>query len=154
VLDLRSGEPVFPVAIWGGYDRAAVEERVASLEDELADLRAQMDPEHGVEAEIQHLGDETADILRVAHGKADAMVKKAEADADRIVSEAREQAAEMVREAELRLQRLDRDTDLVWAERMRLTEDTRMLAQQLVEVADAAAERFPPEAPPAAEPLA
>lgn len=151
VLDLRATpeEPVFPLAIWGGYERGAVEERVFTLEAELADLRAQLDPEHVVEAEIQQLGDETAEILRVAHGKADAMVKKAQADADALVENAREQARAMVADAELRLQRLDHDTDEVWAERMRLTEDTRRLAAQLVEIADAAAERFPPETGPA-----
>ncbi|HEU4657703.1 MAG TPA: hypothetical protein VFR97_09270 [Capillimicrobium sp.] len=135
----------FPTAVWGGYERTAVDERVATLEQELADLRAQLDPEVAVEAEIQQLSDETAEILRVAHGKADAMVKKAQADADALVADAEERAAAIVAEAEAKLKRLDHDTDLVWAERMRLTEDTRRLAQQLIQVADSAVERFPPE---------
>jgi hypothetical protein len=145
------GDPVgnaFPVAVWGGYERAAVDARFAELEQELTELRARLDPESGVEAEIQHLGDETAEILRVAHGKADAMVKKAQADADAVIAGAEARAAAMIADAEEHLRRLDHDTDVVWAERMRLTEDTRRLAERLIQLADSAVERFPPEADP------
>lgn len=147
VFDLRATYPAsaFPLARWGGYDRAAVDERIAELEGELDELRAQADPDRGVETEIRHLGDETAEILRVAHGKADAMVKKAQADAEARIAQAEAQAAQMVADAEERLRRLDRDTDLVWAERTRLTEDTKRLAEKLIQVADSAIERFPPE---------
>jgi hypothetical protein len=132
-------------ALWGGYDRAAVDARISELEDELDDLRAQLDPDRGVEEEIRQLSDETAEILRVAHGKADAMVKQAQAEAETLLAEAREQADGMIVQAQQRLGRIDQDTDVVWAERMRLTEDTRRLADQLRRVADSAAERFPPE---------
>lgn len=144
VLDLRGA--AFPIALWGGYDRDAVDERIAGLEEELEELRAKVDPEVGVQVEIQQLGDETAEILRVAHGKADAMVKKAEADAAIMIAKTQEQAATMIADAEEHVRRLDHDTDVIWAERTRLTEDTKRLGEQLTRLAESAAERFPPEA--------
>jgi DivIVA domain-containing protein len=51
--------------------------------------------------------------------------------------------------AETRLQELDRDTAAIERERLRLIEDMSALARQHLEIADAAAERFPgrPEQP-------
>lgn len=147
VLDLRRrhDDAAFPLAIWGGYEREAVDARIAELEAELDELRAKVDPEVGVEVEIRQLGHETAEILRVAHGKADALVKKAQAQSAALLAETEERTKAMVAEAEAHVRRLDHDTDVVWAERMRLTNDTRRLAAQLMQVADSAIERFPPE---------
>lgn len=146
VLDLRRrhDDAAFPLAIWGGYERDAVDARIAELEAELEALRARVDPEAGAEAEIRHLGDETAEILRVAHGKADALVKKAQAQAAALLAETEERTRAMVAEAEAEVRRLDHDTDVLWAERTRLTADTRRLAEQLMQLADSAIERFPP----------
>lgn len=148
VIDLRrrADDALFPLALWGGYDRDAVEAHIAGLEEELEELRAKVDPEIGAQVEIRHLGDSTAEILGVAHRKADAMVKKAQADSLALLAETEERTKAMVAEAEARVRRLDHDTDVIWAERMRLTSDTRRLAEQLMQLADGAVARFPPAA--------
>src|SRR5712692_11415882 len=56
--------------VWRGYDRASVDEYIGALEDELATVRAEHTPEHAIQDEIDRLGNDTAEILRVAHAKA------------------------------------------------------------------------------------
>jgi len=131
--------------VWRGYDRAAVDEYIVALEDELASVRAEHTPEHAIQDEIDRLGSDTAEILRVAHAKADAIASRAHAQADLMMAEAQAQAEATTRDAEARRRTFDADADLIWRERTRLIDDTRKLADCMLSVADDAVERFPPE---------
>ena len=141
---------------WRGYDRVAVDEYVAALEQDLADAREAHTTEHAVQEEIERISNDTAEILRVAHEKADAISSRAHAQADLLMAEAQARAEATTHDAEARRRTLDADADMIWRERTRLIDDTRKLADCMLSVADDAVERFPPEtnepAPPAPEP--
>src|SRR5204863_26467 len=112
----------------------------------LAAAGAGHSPEHLVQAEIERISNDTAEIIRVAHQKAEAIASRARAQADLLMAEAQSQAEATTRDAEARRRTLDADADLIWRERTRLIEDTRKLADCMLSVADDAAERFPAEA--------
>ena len=131
--------------VWRGYDRLAVDDYIRELEDELAAVRAEHAPEHAIRAEIDRIGDDTAEILRVAQEKADGIASRAHAQADLLMADAQANAEATTREAEVRRRTFDADADLIWHERTRLIEDTRRLADSMLSVADDAMERFPPE---------
>ncbi len=114
--------------VWRGYDRASVDEYIGALEDELTTVRAEHTPEHAIQDEIDRLGNDTAEILRVAHAKADAIASRAHAQADLLMAEAQAQAEATTRDAEARRRTFDADADLIWRERTRLIDDTRKLA--------------------------
>jgi DivIVA domain-containing protein len=130
---------------WRGYDRVAVDEYLGALEDELAAARAEHTSEHAIQNEIDRLGNDTAEILRVAHAKADAISSRAHAQADLLMADAQAEAEATTRDAEARRRTFDADADLIWRERTRLIDDTRKLADCMLSVADDAVERFPPE---------
>jgi DivIVA domain-containing protein len=130
---------------WRGYDRAEVDAYIEALEEDLAAARAAHTTEHAVQEEIERISNDTAEILRVAHEKADAISTRAHAQADLMIAEAQSQAEATTRDAEARARRLDADADMIWRERTRLIEDTRKLADCMLSVADDAVERFPPE---------
>src|SRR5581483_1936420 len=137
-------EPRFPMAR-RGYDRDAVDDYIAELEQELADFRAGRDPSGAVAAEIGRIGEQTVAILRVAHDQANETLRRAQEEADRCLAAAASNAVAMTEEAKEQLHQLDAETDAVWRERARLLEDVRLVASQLSGLADDALERFPPE---------
>jgi hypothetical protein len=128
-----------------GYDRDAVDEHIAELERELAELLAQRSPTAAVDAEIERVGEETSAILRVAHEQAAEIVRRAQAQADRCVTDAADNAVSITADANRKLRQLDSETDSVWAERVRLIEDVRSVATSLFSLAEDASERFPEE---------
>jgi DivIVA domain-containing protein len=137
---------------WRGYDRGDVDDYVAELEGELAELRARSGSEPSVAEEIQRIGEEATAILRVAHEQADAATGRARAQAESCIAEAQANAEAITEAAQEHLRQLDKDTDAVWCERARLIDDTRGLADRLLSIADDAAERFPPEPEEADQP--
>jgi hypothetical protein len=146
-----SGEPSrFPVAPFG-YNRAVVDEHLFGLERELAELRAQRQPEVSVTEELERIGEQTASILVVAHDQAHETTRLAQEQAERCVNDAAANAVAITTEAKERLRELDGETDSVWRERERLLEDVRAVSSALASLADQASERFPaaPEAPAA-----
>jgi DivIVA domain-containing protein len=146
-VETQNGDAWVPrfATTWRGYDRVAVDEYLVALEDELAAVRAERIPEHAIQDEIDRLGNDTAEILRVARAKADAISTRAHAQADLMLAEAQAQAEATTRDAEARRRTFDADADLIWRERTRLIDDTRKLADCMLSVADDAVERFPPE---------
>ncbi len=137
---------VLPLTRSGAYEREPVDRRLAELEHELAFARGAAATPRGVEAEIQYLGEETAEILRVAHQKAEAMVARASEEAEALRAAALTDAEAVKAAAELRLRQLDSETELIWAERTRLTQDTLRLSEALRTIAESAVGRFPPAA--------
>jgi len=97
------------------------------------------------------VADDTGSILKEAHETADGVLTRAREEADRLMREAREQADRTIASAEARVRQLAIDTDALWQERMRLIDDSRVVAASLAEIADVAAARFPAEEETAAE---
>jgi predicted phage gp36 major capsid-like protein len=111
---------------------------------------------------LERVGEEVSGILQRAHDTAEKITANSrseaedrleaarreasqlKAEAERELDAARQDAVEIRAAAERQLTDLDADTDRIWAERHRIVEDARELARQLLELADAAAERFPP----------
>jgi hypothetical protein len=153
----------FPVGRLG-YNRAAVDARIADLEAELAELRA-MPPQPSITEEIERLGEQTASILVVAHDQAHQTTQAAEQkatetrrlaqeQADRCIADAASNAVAITEKAKRELRELDEETDSVWRERTRLLEDARTVGGALISLADESAARFPPEGKSATPPPA
>lgn len=150
-----------------GYDREEVDAYIARLRRELDEARETKSPSGAVKRALEQVGDEVAGILKRAHETAAEVTTAARKEADERLESARRTSEEKLAEtrkqvdaqlaqakvdaaaitatAERRLRELDLDTDRIWSERDRIITDVRELARQLVELADAAAERFPPE---------
>lgn len=137
----RTEDAHFPHAPLG-YNRAAVDERIAELEAELEELRDSL-PEVSITDEIERLGDQTASILVVAHDQAHETTRLAQEKADRCIAEAEANAQALTESARRRLSELDGETDAVWRERTRLLDDARSVGLALIALAEEAAERFP-----------
>jgi hypothetical protein len=137
----------FPVGRLG-YNRAAVDARIAELEAELEELRA-MPPQPSITEEIERLGEQTASILVVAHDQAHATTRLAQEQADRCIADAASNAVAITEKAKRELIEIDEETDTVWRERTRLLEDARNVGSALIALSEAAAARFPAEGKPA-----
>jgi DivIVA protein len=143
-VQLASADAGFPVGPLG-YNRSAVDERIAVLEQELEELRAQATPVMSINDEIERLGEQTASILVVAHDQARETTRMAQEEAERRIAEASASADAITREARRQLDALDNETDVIWRERMRLLDDARAVGQALIALAEEASGRFPPE---------
>lgn len=141
----RADEPLFPMVL-RGYDRRLVEEHVELLSARVAELEALQSPSIAVQEALERVAEDTGSILKEAHETADGVLARARAESERLMREAREQAERTIASAEARVRQLSIDTDALWAERMRLIEDSRAVAASLTEIADAAAARFPADA--------
>ena len=132
----------FPVAL-RGYDRLAVDAYVRRTSQLVAELQATHSPEAAVRRALERVGEEVSDILKRAHDTASQITAQSRSDAEDRVEAARVEAAEITAGAERRLRELDAETDRIWSERHRIVEDAQALAQQLLVLAQSAAERFP-----------
>ncbi len=135
----------FPLAR-DGYDRAAVDQHLAELERELAEVRSSQAASPVVAEEISRIGEQTSTILMAAHEQAQEITRRAKAEADRCIADAASRAMAMTHQAERRLRSLDADTDTIWSERAQLVDDVRGMAGALMKLAEDSARRFPPEA--------
>ena len=133
--------PIGPI----GYNRAAVDERIAALERELEELRASDEPPVSITDEIERLGEQTASILVVAHDQAHETTRAAREQADQCIADAAAHAVAMTENAKRKLTDLDTETDAVWRERARLLDDARDVGLALIALAEEALERFPAE---------
>jgi septum site-determining protein MinD len=84
-------------------------------------------------------------ILQRAHETAAQITAQSRSEADDRLVAARQEAADIVQDAADRVKELDLETDRIWEERLRIVEDARELARQLLTLADSAAQRFPAE---------
>jgi cell division initiation protein len=135
--------PEFPV-VMRGYDRTAVDAYVARIAQLVAELEATRVPEAAVKRALERVGEETSGILKRAHETAHELVSRSRSEAEDRLERARVEAKSIVAEARTSLKSLDDDTDRVWAERTKLLEDTRRLADAILAVAEGGIERFPP----------
>jgi hypothetical protein len=140
----------FPVVL-RGYDRIAVDAYVTQTSQLVAELQATRSPESAVRRALERVGEEVSGILQRAHDTAAEITSQSRSEAEDRLEAARQEAEQITIAAENRVKELDAETDRIWAERLRIVEDTRDLARQLMGLSDSAAERFPadeePEAP-------
>jgi cell division septum initiation protein DivIVA len=134
----------FPFAL-RGYDRLAVDAYVKRTSQLVAELQWTRSPEAAVRRALARVGEEVSGILQRAHETAEEITSQSRIEAENRLDAAREEAAQITADAHRRLKELDVETDRIWAERHRIVEDTRELARQLLALADAAVERFPPD---------
>jgi cell division septum initiation protein DivIVA len=136
-----------------GYNRAAVDEHLADVERELAELRAEhpeapvAEPPMSVQEELERIGEQTASILVVAHDKAHETTKIAQEQAERCISDATSNAAAITDEAQAKLREIEAETESVRQRREQLIADARTVAASLVALADEADGRFPAPSP-------
>ena len=132
----------FPAAI-RGYDRDAVDAYVERVNRLIAELEISRSPESAVKHAVAQVSEETRGILERAHETAEDITARSRAKADDRIQQAEREAEEIRAGAERRVHELDADAEAIWAERLRLIEDVRDVADRLLAVADEAAARFP-----------
>jgi hypothetical protein len=106
--------PRFPIARQG-YDCLAVDEHIAELERELAELdeellqlRSRPPVENEVAAEIHRIGEQTSSILLTAHDKAQETTRRAQDEAERCVADAAANALAITEGANRQLREIER----------------------------------------------
>jgi hypothetical protein len=134
----------FPIVL-RGYDRIAVDAYVKKTSQLVAELQATRSPEAAVRRALSRVGEEVSGILQRAHETAAQITAQSRSEADDRLVAARQEAADIVQDAADRVKELDLETDRIWEERLRIVEDARELARQLLTLADSAAQRFPAE---------
>jgi cell division septum initiation protein DivIVA len=134
----------FPIVL-RGYDRIAVDAYVKKTTQLVAELQATRSPEAAVRRALERVGEEVAGILQRAHETAAQITTQSRSEAEDRLEGARQEAADIVVDAADRVKELDLETDRIWEERLRIVEDARELARQLMALADSAAQRFPAE---------
>jgi cell division septum initiation protein DivIVA len=140
----------FPIAL-RGYDRLAVDAYVKRTSQLVAELHATRSPEAAVRRALERVGEEISGILQRSHEAAAQITAQSRTEADDRLERARREADDITEGARRQLKDLDVETDRIWAERQRIVEDAQDLARQLLALAQAAAERFPPAEEPASE---
>ncbi len=148
-----SSEADFPIVL-RGYDRLAVDAYVRKTSQLIAELQVTHSPEAAVRRALERVGEQVSGILQRAHetaeqittqsrGEAEDRLELARREAEDHLQAARREAKQVTAGAEQRVRELDAETDRIWAERRRIVEDARQLAQELLTLADGAGERFP-----------
>jgi len=133
----------FPAAM-RGYDREAVDAWREEIAELVARLEEQEPRDTAVRRAIDEVGRETSAILQRAHESASEIEARSRSQADARLEEADREAELTVREAEERADRLEADTRTVWEQRLRLIDEMRQLADEVLGVADDALERVDP----------
>ena len=90
------------------------------------------------------MGQETAAILQRAHEAAEELTTRSRSQAEGRLQRSESEAEATIKEAEERASALERDSKVIWQQRQRLLEDMRQLADEVLSVADTAAERIDP----------
>jgi DivIVA domain-containing protein len=132
----------FPSAM-RGYDRDAVDAFVERVNRLIAELEISRSPESAVKHAVAQVSEETRGILERAHQTAEEITARSRSKAEDRIQQAESEADEIREAAEARVHELDADAEAIWAERLRLIEDVRDVAERLIAVADEAAARFP-----------
>jgi hypothetical protein len=132
----------FPVVL-RGYDRMAVDAYVRKISQLVAELQATRSPEAAVRRALERVGEQISGILQRAHETSASITSQSRREAEDRLELARHEATQIAAAAEDRVKELDSDTDRIWGERLRIVEDARQLASELLALAESAAERFP-----------
>lgn len=131
-----------------GYDRLQVDAYVDSVREYVAANQVQDTPEGAVQEALERVGEETSAVLQRANEVGRDIAARAQAEADSRLRKADTEARSMVAAAETQVRELDGEIRSLWEERARLLGDMRRIAEQLVQLAEAANQRFPDDQPP------
>jgi hypothetical protein len=137
----------FPIVL-RGYDRLAVDAYVKKTSQLVAELQATRSPEAAVRRALERVGEQISGILQRAHETAEEITVQSRREAEDRLEQSRQESAQITAQARIRLKELDVETDRIWGERHRIVDDVRELSRQLVELAETAANRFPPAEEP------
>ena len=107
----------------------AVDAYVQQTSQLVAELQATRSPEAAVRRALERVGEQISGILQRAHETAEQITAQSRREAEDRLEQARVEAAEIAAAAEQRVKDLDADTDRIWAERHRIVDDARELAQ-------------------------
>jgi DivIVA domain-containing protein len=121
---------------------SAEADRVKTEADELiANARTEAD------ATLAKAKTEAAELLADARAEAQNTLARSQAEADERLQRSQEELAALRDQAETRMREIQADTEAVWNERRELLDDIRGMAGGLVDLANAAAARFPRREP-------
>jgi hypothetical protein len=148
-----AANPDFPMVL-RGYDRLAVDAYVKKTTQMIAELQATRSPEAAVRRALERVGEQISGILQRAHDTAEQITTQSRSEAEDRLEVAREEGRQIAAKAQERVRELDNDTDRIWSERLRIVEDARELARQLLALAESAADRFPAGEPADPQPSA
>jgi len=121
--------------------RAKADDRLQQANREAEEVtaaaaREAQETREGTQRETQELRETTA---REAHELSERVAREAQ----QARATAQREVAEMLAAAEARVRELERDFETIWQERRGLIEEMSTVAQQQLEIAEAAAARFP-----------
>lgn len=133
----------FPIGL-RGYDRAAVDAWRDEVARRIEQLETQAPRDTAVKRALDEVGQETAAILQRAHEAAEELTTRSRSQAEGRLQRAEADAEATIKEAEERAALLERDSKAIWEHRQRLLEEMRQLADDVLAVADDAAERIDP----------
>ncbi len=131
-----------------GYDRLQVDAYVERVREHVAANETQHTPEGAVQEALERVGEETSAVLQRANEVGRDITARSQAEADSRLREADTEARAIVAAAETQARELDGEIRTLWGERARLLADMRRIAEQLVQLAEAATRRFPDDHPP------
>ena len=136
----------FPV-VMRGYDRAAVDKYVADVAQIVSELESSQLRENVVQRALDEVGEQTSSILQRAHETAEEIETRSRSHAEGRLQRAEQEAELLRRDAERYAEELAAETQRLWEDRVRMIEEMRQLADEVLGVADDALERLPePEA--------
>lgn len=133
----------FPIGL-RGYERAAVDAWRDEIAGKIEQLETQAPRDTAVKRALDEVGQETAAILQRAHEAAEELTTRSRSQAEGRLQRAEAEAEATIKEAEERASVLERDSKAIWEQRQRLLEEMRQLADDVLAVADDAAERIDP----------
>jgi DivIVA domain-containing protein len=137
----RVSDPSFPAAM-RGYDRAAVDAYVEEVSRIVAELEARQSSEAVIKRALEDVGEQTSAILQKAHETAEEVTRRSRAQADDRLENASREADRLRRGADQWLHSIQAEVETLFAERRRVIEDMRLLAEELLGVADAGLDRL------------
>jgi cell division septum initiation protein DivIVA len=143
-----AARPDFPLSL-RGYRCESVDAYVRDTSQLVAELHAARSPEIAVRRALERLGEDVAGVLGRAHETAERITEQSQEEAEERLAQARREAERITASARRRLRELDAETDRIWVERARVIESLRELAEEVLSVADSAAEQSSPVGPEA-----
>ena len=126
-----------------GYDRAAVDAYVASVVEIVSELESTQLRENVVQRALDEVGEQTSSILQRAHETAEEIETRSRSQAEGRMQRAEREAEILRRDAERYAEELASETQRLWEDRIRMIEEMRQLADEVLGVADDALERLP-----------
>jgi DivIVA domain-containing protein len=136
--------------------RAKADDRIQQAEREAKDVREAAADE--AQATLETAQREARELREAAERDAHELRETAAREAQQVRATAQREVEEIRAAAETRVRELDRNAEAISRERRRFIDDMRSVAQQQLEIADAAAARFPgvdagaEQSPPPGEP--